>query len=409
MSVTKKNELVMPDYDGACLSAIPQLILSIFGHASPPRGLEKFTTAITADHKKVVFFLIDGLGYAQLERWLPECPFFTRLQEKNSLHQITTVFPSTTAAAVSTIHTGLTPQEHGLFEWRIYFPAIDDVAMTLPFTRRKSDGDDSLAREGVSNQNLLQAKTIYETLLEKQIPAFVFKPKTFADSAYSQRAHRGATTVTYINMSDMLANLVKKMTTIAGPAYYLVYWSGLDTIAHAYGPHTPQYRAELRTISHLLQHEWLDLLPAAAARETLFLLTADHGQLGVELNKTIYISNYPEIMTLLARRKNGEILLPWGSPRDMFMRAAPGKKPTLLAMLKSILSDQAEILDTAEMMRHGLFGRGETHPEWAERLGDVAILANDNHVIWYESDRTEPVWKPGQHGGLSAAEMLIQF
>ena len=79
--------------------------------------------------KKVVLFLIDGFGYKQWLNYADKYEFLKRFTKKGVVTPITTVFPSTTAAALTTINSGLTPQEHGLPEWWVYFDEIGKMTI----------------------------------------------------------------------------------------------------------------------------------------------------------------------------------------------------------------------------------------------------------------------------------------
>ena len=50
------------------------------------------------------------------------------------VEKLTAQFPSTTAAQITTIHTGQTVGEHGLFEWNYYEPVLDAVIAPLLFS-----------------------------------------------------------------------------------------------------------------------------------------------------------------------------------------------------------------------------------------------------------------------------------
>ena len=106
-----------PDYRGYCLSNVSSTVLSLLGVNPNRTTLPKDALGGTeSEIENVVLMLFDGLGYRELLRQT-ERGFFGSLAKEGSVRPITTVFPSTTAAALTSVSTGLTPQEHGLPEW----------------------------------------------------------------------------------------------------------------------------------------------------------------------------------------------------------------------------------------------------------------------------------------------------
>ena len=65
--------------------------------------------------EQVVLLVLDGLGWEQLQDRRQLMPVLTRCPAA----PITTVAPTTTATALSSIATGLTPAEHGLLGYRM--------------------------------------------------------------------------------------------------------------------------------------------------------------------------------------------------------------------------------------------------------------------------------------------------
>src|SRR5207237_9971701 len=98
---------------------------------------------------------------------------------------ITSVFPSTTPAALTTLHTSFTPQEHGLPEWTVYLEEVDTIIESLPFKAIGKGERDSMLTNGGSSEMLYDGPTMYTQLAEAGIPSFVFIYHEYAGSAYS--------------------------------------------------------------------------------------------------------------------------------------------------------------------------------------------------------------------------------
>jgi predicted AlkP superfamily pyrophosphatase or phosphodiesterase len=406
------GEVIYPRYESYCLSKIPTLVLALLRIPQPDHPLLPIVQNTWADRQpplKVVLLLIDGFGWHQWLRYAERYDVFNHITTRGVVAPITTVFPSTTAAALTSIHSGLTPQEHGLPEWWVYFDELDTIAASLPFTPLGAQGRDRLLEAGVKPSILFQGKTIYQTLAKAQIPSFTLIRGAYAHSAYSLQVHKGSITVPFINSSDLLVNLRQKISEVSGPAYFFVYWDAVDAIAHTYGPHTEQYHAELNGFSYLLQRELIERLPRHIAADVLLMVTADHGHINVAPRDTLYLNRYPRLVQSLQVSHAGRRILPWGSPRDVFLRVREDRLAETTAWLTKRLAGKATVLTIAEALQRQLFGEGTLHKRFKHRVGNLLILPDKDYLIWFEHLKGKKVTLQGMHGGLRPDEMLIPF
>jgi predicted AlkP superfamily pyrophosphatase or phosphodiesterase len=404
------GEVIHPCYGSYCLSKLPSAVLALLGVPQAAHPLASLLQRLAAQQRpprKVIVLLIDGFGWRQWQRYAERYDFFARLTERGAVAPITTVFPSTTAAALTTIHSGLTPQEHGLPEWWVYFAELDAIAATLPFTPLGAKGRDRLLEAGVKPTLLFDGRTIYQRLAAARIPSFTFARAEYAHSAYSHVVHKGSQTIPYINASDLWVNLRQKLLEVAGPAYFYVYWDAVDAIAHTYGPHTEQYHAELTGFSYLLIKELLEKVDRRVAEEVVFIVTADHGHINVAPKTTLYLQRYPTLVRSLQRSAAGKLIPPWGSPRDVFVYVQEERLPEVATWLRRRLRDQATVLTVDEACQQGLFGLGKPHKRFKSRVGNLLILPHRDHLIWYEHLKGKKFAHLGMHGGLTVDEMLI--
>jgi len=234
---SRVGEFIYPSYEKYCFSNIPSTILKFFNIKTrrpslPPKIYRNRVEY--EDSKKIILLLIDGYGYNQ---WL-EChkkyKFLKEISQNGVISPITTVFPSTTAAALTTINTGLTPQEHALPEWHIYFEEIDMIINTLPFTPLGDKGQDRLLEMGVNPKILYNGNTIYQTLKNESVKSYTFIKASYAHSCYSKIVHEGSTIVPFITYSDMFTKLRKIVKEEKGPAYFYClsrqlgcYWTSI--------------------------------------------------------------------------------------------------------------------------------------------------------------------------------------
>ncbi len=405
------SNFIYPYYKKYCFSNIPSTILEFF-HIKKKRKnlLSKIINDNLAieDVSKVVFFLFDGLGYNLWREYLEKFDFFYNFNKKGIVMPLTSVFPSTTAATLTTINSGLTPQEHGLPEWVTYFKEIDMIVNTLPFSPLGGNGRDDLLKIGISPKILFKGETIYQILEKSGVRSFSFINESYANSAYSRLVHRGSIKVPFNFPRDLAVKLRRSIKEEDGPTYSYVYLDDVDYAGHKYGPHTEEFIDEISSFSNFFK-KFLDGMDQETAKETIILIAADHGILNVSPNQTIYLNKFQELVDSFQISEIGNIIHPTGSPRDIFLHIREDKLEKMFDFLSKKFKDKAQILRTEEAIKMNLFGTGEPIEEFYDRIGNLLILPYGNNTIWYEHIEGKKFEALGHHGGLSREEMLIPF
>jgi hypothetical protein len=330
--------------------------------------------------ERVALLLLDALGLRFLHRH-DDHPLLGRL----GITPLRSQFPSATTAHVTTIHSGLPVQEHGLYEWSVLEPTLGEVITPLRFALAGSDVLDGL--EGrLDPAALLPGLTVYETL---GVPSFVLHPRPITGTAYSRLVTRGAQVHPFDEPAAGVDTMARLLHAVDGPAYAFLYWDAIDRAGHEHGPESPEFHAAGRAGLDAI-HAGLDAL-----RDVTVLLTADHGQVSVAPDRVDYLDVlWPELPDMLSQPR------PAGSSRDAFLHVRPEHVETVIAGLSERLDARAagaSVLPAAD-----LFDR--IGPRLAQRLGDVAVLAAPGREVWLRSAALGEVWFRGQHGGLEAAE-----
>lgn len=406
----QKGEFIYPYYGERSLAEVPSTILSIFGinhnRATLP---SKFWRSQAQNCTKVIVFFVDGLGYHQFFRYSARYPLFKRFMERGEVFPITLVFPSTTAAGLTTMHTGLTPQEHGLPEWIVYFEEFDKIIATISFNALSQGKPDSLLQQGGTQKMLYEGTTIYEKLEEKRVKSFSFLPKDYAESTYSQVSQKGSVRIPYEGVSDLATKLQERVRAEQRSAYFFVYWPKIDKMSHLYGPAAKETYTEASLFSQIITEEFLKKFSAEEAENILVVLTADHGQVSIDPENITYLNRYSEITDLLSKDGMGNPIGVTGSPRDGFLFVEPQNVKKIMRRIENLMGKNAEIISTKEAIENALFGTGRTTERFKRRIGDILILPKLGHEIWYEHDLERPFSFLGHHGGLSEEEMIIPF
>src|SRR3989344_2039624 len=301
------DQFLRPDYSKYSFAQIPALVELLLGtKQGDHRFADMVLPHINPQPQNVVVLLIDGFGYNQWLRYGEQHPFLSRIIEKGNIMPITALFPSTTAASVTTISSGLTPQEHGLVEWHLYLEELDEIIVTLPFMPlAKKARADELAERGVDPRVLFDGISLYTRLSNQGIASHALLRNTYANSAYSKVSQAGANVIPFSSSSDMMVLLRQCLVAAKGKSYFYVYWDGLDHMSHEYEPHSEAYLAELNSLTHVLQTELVEKVDRNVAENTVLLITADHGHVVMKPEETLYLNDWPEVTQALSKSATG--------------------------------------------------------------------------------------------------------
>ena len=405
----KEFQFLYPKYDGQSLPNVISTAMQTLGvdNGKTPIKKELYNDHVDLDGiNKVVVAALDGFGYRLWTDSGKDKGFFARIAKDGLLMPITSVFPSTTAAAITTINTGLTPLEHGLPEWVLYMREIGMIINTLPFSAYMSEKYTSLVDLGVDSRILYDGRTIYEKLSEEDVTSHTITARGISESAYTRLIKRGSISSPFIRPSDAVIKLRHILESERGRTYVNIYMDDIDATTHNYGPFTEESRGEIDSISNIFKTQLLDKIGKKAAKETLVIVTADHGHTSVDPSKTAFMNDDKKLEGFLASDKGSKIL-PTGSPRGVFLHINKEDIDEAHWHLSEKFKGVAKVVKSKDAIEQGLFGTGKTHKKFLERAGDLLILPKDHEAIWYEHIRGRKPHYLGVHGGLSKNEMLI--
>jgi predicted AlkP superfamily pyrophosphatase or phosphodiesterase len=357
------RDLLLPAYDGGCISnVVPALLHG--GDAAPA-----WLPPVAWDADQVVLLVVDGLGWNQLADREGMAPTLRSLDGG----AITTVAPSTTATALTSITTGLPPGEHGVVGYRM---AVEgEVLNVLRWSTPRGD-----ARATIPPAKL-QAQPAFEGQRPPAVTRTEFEASGFTMAHLDQVRFTG-----YRTLGTLVSEVVRLAR--AGEPFVYAYYEGLDKVSHEYGLGA-QYDEELRWIDHLVA-TLLERLPAG----TVLVLTADHGQVEVGGN----VLTLPADVITHVSMQSGEGRFRW-------LHARSGRADALLEAAQGLLGDHAWVRSRSAAIAEGWYGPVVTEAA-AGRLGDV-LLAAKGDVAFDDPEDTGPYVLVGRHGSLTEDEVLV--
>ena len=388
------GDFVLPDYARLNLKNLLPQIATIFGVGTPDcLALPSDCLAQPEGVKKVMLVILDGLGYNRLLHHISSHnSTFRLIAEKGVLKPLTTVFPSTTSTALTSLFSGLSPAQHQVIGYHMFSKKYGLIYNTL----------DMKPLYGYSNRVELakdytrQIRLLSPLLEERGIAVSIVTKSHIVGSGLSQITHRDQTPIAYLSGSDMWTHSAHVLQK-PGPLLSIVYYSGVDTLAHRYGAYSEEVTFELTTLEHNIE-DFIERLSSDVKEETLLVFAADHGVANVE--KSVYLKDCPELMQHLQ-------LPPVGDGRASYLFCKPNEEEAF----RSAFEHQAagfKLFSTDELIDRGVFGTPLNLGELKEKLGTFTALSCSGGLLEYpffEEDRQSP--QRGAHGGMTEEEMII--
>lgn len=373
---------MQPDYSGGSLVNLVASIVAARGGEPLHAPLAKLPASELRGARNVVLLIVDGLGDNYLLRRGAGSELARRRRAA-----LTSVFPSTTASAITTSYTGRTPLEHGLTGWFTYFGEAGCVSAALPF---RSRGDYlPLARRGVTPDQIYVCKPIFESVTDT---CFVVTCKEIIDSEYNTVHCRGARRIAYETLEELVLQVENAIKSSGDRKFIYAYWPVYDMVSHRHGAGSAEAFEQFAKFDAAFR----GLLARLAGTESLVVATSDHGFIDVAPEESLEL---PASLASLLR-------FPLCGERRVAYCHVHSEKE-FLEKAQDWLGDRADVMPSRRLVDEGWFGPGAPHPRLAERIGDVALVMRGRYAV--------KDWTPGEsrhlhignHGGASEDEMLI--
>ncbi|RDE51904.1 MAG: alkaline phosphatase family protein [Candidatus Accumulibacter meliphilus] len=380
------SSILLPDYSGGSIVNLMQSIATACGSRRcdyPPLAL--LSAAQLARARHIVLMVVDGLGQRTLSRHAAKL----HLQD-HQLGSMTSVFPSTTASAITTFMTGLAPAQHGLTGWHMHLDEIDQTLAILPLTPRSGP---LLAPPEQLPPRLFEHQSLFQTLNRE---SWVIAPQSIASSAFNTWHSRGAQSIAYRSLPEIFASISELTQEKLKPRYIYAYYPDLDSHSHRYGTDSRQAQ---QTLAAFDAH-FGELRRRLRGSNTWLLVTADHGFIDSPGRRVIDVDDHPQLAALLQRPLCGE-------RRVAYCYVAEAKRPAFETYVRRHLGRACHLYASEQLIAAGWFGPPPYHRTLASRVGDYTLLMKDNWTIkdWLPGEKRYTML--GVHGGTSSSEMRV--
>lgn len=363
-------------------------VADVLGSAAASLGLDGFTNTLGLPAAmRVCVVVADGLGRNLLKQKSAHTPFLRSVIQAGQGEVpvwLDSAFPSTTAAALASLGTGLAPGQHGMVGYDVLDPEQDKVVNLLG---NWDPGVDPLAWQPFP--------TVLERAAGHAAVTTVSLPQ-FGDSPMTRAALRGGNFVSATTSHARTAAAAEALAA-PGPALMYFYLNELDKAGHRYGCQSEQWEHQLEELDATMKR-----LDASLPAGTTILLTADHGMLDVPEHQRIDFSADPQLVEGVRHTA--------GEPRMVHLYlengADAGARDRLLGAWRARFGTRIWAFTREDAIAAGLFGPVRRGVEG--RIGHVMIAARDELAL-YDTRRVRPTAMEvvGQHGSLTKAEREV--
>ena len=327
--------------------------------------------------RSAVIVLVDGLGKATLSSRAGHARFLTSAMSSKDVAR--SVFPTTTATALTSLMTGVDAGAHGIVGYRVRVPGTPHAANQLS----------GWERDGLDPESWQRARTLFE---DADAPAFIVSREEYRGSGFTQASFRGAT---FLSAADVAERLLLAADTAArhDGAIVYAYAPELDVLGHRHGIESGEWTDGLETVDAAVR-----AFAAALPEDVGALVTADHGMIDVPRRGHVLLQHGNPLLDGV------EVVA--GEPRMLHLHAHPGDADRLLSAWRTAESARAWVMSRSEAIDAGLFGA--VAADVAPRIGDVLVAARAR-VAYYDDRTRDKAGQSmvGQHGSLTSDERLV--
>lgn len=374
--------IILPNYEHCILNTITS-ILKYYNVETKHASLKCLDEKLKKKYKNVVFIILDGLGEHILQGVSPKGYF-----SKNKVDCLTSVYPSTTTAALTTYYSGKPPYETGWIAWSQYFKEYGRAIDMLSHRESYLHEDISKAKINVFD-TLVNYTTVFERIenASPNVKAYEIMPK------YSDR--RAKRSITADNIDEIVDNI---QTLCATPEekFIMAYSDNPDGLLHKYGTTSEEVKKFVQETEKRIEE-----LASKVSEDTIIIISADHGHKDIEKIHTLL--DYPEILECLYMPISLE-------SRVVGFWVKENMRKEFEERFNNIFKDEFLLMTKEEFLDKNFLGYGDKHPKIDDFLGNYIALSTSSSIIKIETFLVEgkPV-KKSTHCGLSKEEMEVSL
>ena len=376
-----KKEILYPDYNHSTLNLINS-ILKHYNVDTKFNGLNKLDDYLNKQYKNVVLVILDGMGSSVLKNLSPNGIF-----SNNKVDDITTIYPSTTAAAMNMYYSGKPPIETGYIAFTQYFKEYNRTLEMLSHNDAHTGEKVNFKRYDVFKEDLNYEPTYAQ--IQKASPdtqVYEIKP-THCDKHTSKCVH-------IEDINDICESIVS-LCTNNEKKYVFAYFDKPDKLLHRNGCSSDVVKDFILETEATFNKMYEEL----KGTDTLVIVCADHGH--IDIHETYNILEMPEILDLL-------YMPPSFEHRLVSFNVKEERKNEFKKIFENKFKDSFILYSKEEFLNSNLLGFGNKHKKVDDFLGDyIAVAISDVSIKLETYISKEKYHKITNHCGLTKEEMEV--
>ena len=375
-----EKSIILPNYEHCILNLITS-ILKNYNVETKHKSLESMDNILNNKYKNVVFIILDGMGEHILEKVSPAGYF-----RKKEIDCITSVYPSTTTAALTTYYSGKPPYETGWIAWSQYFKEYGRDIDMLSHRESYTSRDLKNARINVFDTTV-KYKSVFEQIEEAlpNIKAYEITP-SYSDKRAKRSIRADSIDEIIMNIETLCKNPDEK--------FILAYCDNPDGLLHKFGTDSEEVKEFIENTERKIEDMCKNL-----TEDTVVIISADHGH--KDINKAYSILDYPEIQKCL-------ISLPSLESRVVTFWVKEDMKEEFVKNFNKNFENDFWLMTKEEFLEKNMLGFGKKHPKIDDFIGNYIALSISDSIIKLENYLTEgKKLKKSTHCGLTKEEMEV--
>ncbi len=373
--------LSYPDYD-RCLINIISSIKNYYRSPFEYPTLPSVDSELKKFYKNIVLVVLDGLGTDMLVKNLDKHDFL----RKNCKGNITSVFPTTTASAMTSYYSGLSPNEHAWLGWSLYFKEFNHTIDVFKNV-------DTYIKTPVAQLNVADFVMPYETIYYDIKHSAIGNVQPFTVAQKNIKIAENGNYHKTTDNFDKACETVKLICDSNQNTFTFFQWSSPDDVAHRHGCYAKQTKECIKDINDKLEKLY------NSVSDTLFIISADHGMIDIE--EEILLHQIPELVECL-------VIPPFCESRAMSFYVKYDKRADFEKIFASRFAGDFILMSKRDILAKEILGRGKIHPKTLDFVGDYMAIAIGDKALRYRTLNTKPKpMNPANHGGITDKEMDI--
>jgi len=374
--------LEKPDYTNSIVN-----LMSSIGYASgvssPYSSLECDCLKEIEERRNIVLIIVDGLGYNYLREYGGNSTL-----KKNLKESISSVYLPTTGAAITSVMTGVAPQQHAVTGWFVYLKEYGLVSRILPYSNTIDYNN-----LGADISNVVDVAPIFNGMNREHSLVLT---STIVDSVFTKNLTGSAHRIAYSGIGEFFSQIRIASSQSSTKTYTYGYWPDFDAVSHIQGSKSTSAQDQL----HQFDKHLTDFVESMEGTDTTIIITGDHGFDDVLPDQAIYTQDHPKLLDAL--------VMPFcGDTRSVYAYVRPNKVDQFERYVSNELGESCDLFESSELMEEGWFGLFEPHPRLLDRIGDYTLIMKDGHAMMNCFLGFPPLKMLGHHGGASGDEMYV--